>query len=84
MQTAITISILIFAAIYLVLKWMPNKLKEKIRLQLLATHPQLAKYFESTVKKCASSCSSSCNSCDAQTVNNRQIDVKPIHFIHRS
>ena len=84
MQTAITFALLAASALYLFLKWMPASLKEKIRTRLSTTHPRLATHFETTVKKCASSCSSSCNNCETSTIVNRQTEVKPIHFIHRS
>ncbi len=84
MQTAITITILLFATSYLVFKWMPTSLRKKIHEKLAAHHPQLASQFNSTVKICASSCSSSCNSCETSTIVKSDADVKPITFIRKA
>jgi len=83
MQTTLTIVILLLASIYLLLKWMPTSLRKKIHNKLAMGHPFLARQFESTVKKCASSCSSSCTSCETSTIVKSDHDVKPITFIRK-
>ena len=82
MQNLIACLILLAAAAYLLLKWMPAPLKTALTRSMEKLSPGLARLFTSTAKACASGCSS-CGGCDTAATPIKNKQGKPVIPIKR-
>ncbi|MBC3885101.1 hypothetical protein [Undibacterium griseum] len=83
MQTAFTLMLLLIAAGYLLLKWMPSSVQQGIMHKVGQKYPVIAAHLASATKACGSSCSSSCHGCDTQKTSEQTTDQKPVIFIRK-
>jgi len=64
MQSLIAVLLLTLASVYLLLKWMPETMKEKVRTYSLSHIPALAPLFGRLAKQTAG-CGSGCGNCSS-------------------